>query len=177
MRIVFIGVLLLNLNLIAQVPTQKQPSTKPIKATTQKQKTTTPSKTPTKVVVKKKQSVEKPAPVFIISPENHEKISSSKQPVLVDVYAPWCGPCIKMGPLFEQAARKFSKTIRFAKIMIESFEESDPTVIFLKKTYKITLDCVPTLLFIKNGKVVEKIEGVMSLEALSSKLNQLLKQP
>lgn len=116
-----------------------------------------------------------PAPIYLVMPTNYEKISSSKEPVLLDVCAEWCTPCRTMAPLFERAAQKFYGKIRFAKIMIASFEDSDPTVQFLQNTYKTTLNCVPTLLFIKDGKVIEKLEEVMSLDTLTKTLNTLLK--
>src|SRR3989338_2465835 len=86
---------------------------------------------------KKQQYIHPPkkisTPVFIVSPQDFTRVQSSQLPVLLDVHADWCFLSRKMLPILNQAAHIFNKSIRFAKILIESFEDSDPTIKFLKK--------------------------------------------
>lgn len=179
MKIILGGFLLFS-GILGATPVQKKKPQKTIQLKSQQTKTVSSSHKKSQTTQKKisQSSLKKataPAPVYLVTPTNYGKISSAKEPVLLDVYAEWCAPCLNMAPLFGQAAQQFVGKIRFAKIMIASFEDSDPTVQFLQKTYKTTLDCVPTLLFIKDGKVIQKLEGVMSLDALTQSLNTLLK--
>lgn len=115
-----------------------------------------------------------PAPVFVVSPQDFSKVNRCKKPVLLDVHASWCPLSQKMKSVFDEAAHKF-KSIRFAKILIDNFEDTDATIAFIKKTYKVSIGWAPTLLFIKDGKVVATLQEGMDLKTLTNKLNQLLK--
>lgn len=120
-------------------------------------------------------STKKSHHVFVVSPDNFGKITHSHLPVVLDVFAPWCPPCTRMTPIFNEISLIFTKSIRSAKIMIDNFDDSDPTISFLKKTYNVSISCVPTFLFIKNNKVVEQLEGSMDLLSFKNKINSFLK--
>jgi thioredoxin 2 len=86
-------------------------------------------------------------------------------PLVVDVWAPWCGPCRMMAPHFEEAARRFSKQARFAKI--NSDEEPNLSARF-------GIRGIPTLLVFKGGKEIARQSGAMDLGALSRWLSGAL---
>jgi thioredoxin 2 len=86
-------------------------------------------------------------------------------PLVVDVWAPWCGPCRMMAPHFEEAARRFSKQARFAKI--NSDEEPNLSARF-------GIRGIPTLLVFKGGKEIARQSGAMDLGTLSRWLSGAL---
>jgi thioredoxin 1 len=80
-------------------------------------------------------------------------------PVIVDFYAPWCGPCKMLAPLLEQLAAEFEGRIRFAKVNVDNAQE-------LAGNYQIT--GVPTLALFRDGKVVDTQVGLASPKSLKS---------
>lgn len=78
-------------------------------------------------------------------------------PVLVDCWAPWCGPCKSFGPIFEQAARELEPKLRFAKLNTEA-ENS------LGNRWQIR--SIPTLILFRNGKESARIAGALPLKQL-----------
>ena len=85
--------------------------------------------------------------------------------VLVDFYATWCGPCRTIAPLLEKVAAEYDGKIIVGKINIED----SPNV-----TMKFGIRNIPTLLFFKNGEIVDKHVGVIRESDLVDKINNLL---
>lgn len=100
---------------------------------------------------------------------------TSELPVLVDVRPDWGVVDRSMISHFQEIAFTLRKKVKCVKMPIESFEESDETVSFLKKQFGQTIECVPTFLLIKNNKVVGKIEGTLSKKAFETKVREFLK--
>ena len=79
-------------------------------------------------------------------------------PLVIDVWAPWCGPCHMMAPHFETAAQRFSTRARFAKIN----SDEEPTL-----ANRFGIRSIPTLLVIKDGKEIARQSGAMDFGTLS----------
>jgi len=93
------------------------------------------------------------------------EVLQSKLPVVIDVYATWCGPCKMMAPLFEDLSKELAEKYKFAKINID--EEREIAI-------QYSVSSIPTFLFFKEGKLVAKETGYMNKEILKSKVEKHL---
>ena len=100
-----------------------------------------------------------------ITQENYDEVISSNKPILLDFWAEWCGPCKLIGPIIDEVSEDFSDTAIVGKINVDDSAE-------LSSKYGIRN--IPTLLFIKNGEVVDKHVGAVSKKEISDKLNSLM---
>ena len=100
--------------------------------------------------------------VLKITNENYEaEVMQSDKPVLLDFWASWCGPCKMVGPIIEEVAQEAGAIAKIGKVNVD--EEQD-----LAKKFKII--SIPTLVVIKNGKVVDSAVGVKSKQAILAML-------
>lgn len=86
--------------------------------------------------------------------------------VVVDFWAPWCGPCRMMSPVVEQAASLFKGKVKFCKINVDE----NPSMASQYQAMSI-----PMLLFFRNGKMIERSVGAVSLTQLKAKVESLLR--
>jgi len=93
------------------------------------------------------------------------EVIQSEKPVLVDFWAPWCGPCKAIGPIIEELAGEFSDKIKFAKCNVDDNPVSPG---------KFGIKAIPTLIFFKQGKVVEQITGMVAKAKLQQAINSIL---
>ena len=87
-----------------------------------------------------------------------EIVINSDLPVIIDFWAPWCGPCKMMTPTFKKIASKFPLKMIFAKVNTENEEN-------LGQRFEIR--SIPTLIVFKNGKEVERVSGTLDEGALT----------
>lgn len=92
------------------------------------------------------------------------EVTQATGPVVVDFYATWCGPCKRLSPMLDDLAGPLTNSVKFYKVDVDKYPN-------LARQFDI--QGVPTLLFFDNGKVVDKIVGLPSKEALQTKLNGL----
>lgn len=101
-----------------------------------------------------------------ITKENFEKeIVQSKLPVVIDVYATWCGPCQYMTPILAELEKELGSSYKFAKINVDEARD-------LSIQYGVT--SVPTFLFIKNNEVKGKVTGAMNKQELQKKIQETI---
>lgn len=95
-----------------------------------------------------------------------EEIHDSTKPIILDVFATWCGPCKYMKPIFEELSQELGEMYKFAQLNVDEARD-------LAIKYGVT--SVPTFVFIKKDQVVGKITGSMSKEDLRAKIKEFLK--
>ena len=94
-----------------------------------------------------------------------EEVLKSELPVLVDLWAPWCGPCRMIAPVVEKLAEKYDNRFKFCRLNVDENQQT---------ASKYHVMSIPTLMFIKDGQVVETVVGAVSEQVLQPKVEELL---
>ncbi|MFP4428835.1 MAG: thioredoxin [Desulfovermiculus sp.] len=91
------------------------------------------------------------------------EVIKDSQPVLVDFWAPWCGPCRAIAPVLEELAKEYEGKIKILKMNVDE-NPSTPS--------KYGIRAIPTLILFKNGDVVGQVTGAVSKSNLKDMINQ-----
>lgn len=91
----------------------------------------------------------------------HDVIQSSARPVLVDAWAPWCGPCRIVGPIMDELAAESKGRYRIAKLNVDD----NPIT-----ATQFQIQSIPTMLIFKDGKLVDRLIGAQPKPAIAARL-------
>lgn len=102
----------------------------------------------------------------IVTDENFEaEVLNAKEPVMVDFWATWCGPCRMLAPVVEELAKDYAGKVKVCKLDTDQGPQTST---------KYRISSVPTILFFKGGQVAAQAVGLQSKSALQEKLDALL---
>ena len=100
-----------------------------------------------------------------ITSENFESLKNGAQPLVVDFWATWCGPCRMVGPVISELAEEYNGRIVVGKCDVEENEDL---------AMEFGIRNIPTILFFKGGQVVNKIVGAQAKARIQEKFEALL---
>ena len=92
------------------------------------------------------------------------EVTKSDKPVLVDFWAEWCGPCKMIAPVLDEIAREKGNAVKVAKVNIDDNQSL---------SFRFNVRAIPTLLFFKNGQVVDQVTGMTSKKDLLGRLEAI----
>lgn len=104
-------------------------------------------------------------PIVVTDATFAQEVLQSPLPVMMDVWAPWCGPCRMIAPVVEELAREFAGRAKMVKLNSDENQR-------VPSQYQI--QGIPTLLFFKNGQLVDRVVGAVPKPTILQKLQQLV---
>ena len=104
--------------------------------------------------------------IIEVNDDNFEnEVIKSKRPVMVDFWAPWCGPCKAIAPTVVELEKNFGEQVKFVKVNVDE-NPITPS--------KYGIQAIPTLIFFKAGEVSDQITGMVSKEKIEESVKGLI---
>ena len=103
-------------------------------------------------------------PVKVTDANFAAEVEGSPLPVLLDMWAPWCGPCVMVAPVIEELAAEMAGRVRVAKLNVD---ENPATAA------RFGVQSIPTLLLLKGGRELDRIVGVQSKAAIVQRIERV----
>ena len=103
---------------------------------------------------------------MVINDSNYGEALAQNKPMVLDFWATWCGPCRRVSPIIQELADQYEGQVIVGKVNIE--DEADDLVA------EFGIRNIPTILFMKDGQVVDKVVGAAPKSTLEEKLKALL---
>jgi thioredoxin 1 len=103
--------------------------------------------------------------IELTDPSFDEVVHNSGVPVLVDFWAPWCGPCKMMTPIIEEIADEYAEKAKICKLNTDDARDS---------AMEFGINAIPTIILFKDGQVQKKWVGLTSKKDLAAEINKLL---
>jgi thioredoxin 1 len=100
-----------------------------------------------------------------VTDKNFEELLNSGKPLVVDFWAEWCGPCRMVGPIIEDLSKEYSDRVTIGKVDVDANTDV---------TSQFGIRNIPTILFFKNGQLVDKVVGAAQRSTFVSKIESLL---
>ncbi|NTU99370.1 thioredoxin [Candidatus Falkowbacteria bacterium] len=107
-------------------------------------------------------------PIDLTEKTFEKEVMNSELPVLVDFWAPWCGPCRMMAPILDALAESFSGKIKIVKLDVENIDHAE-----LAERYKI--QSIPNMKLFKDGQVALEFVGYRDQESFTKELSDALR--
>jgi len=104
-------------------------------------------------------------PVNVMDSTFDREVLASALPVLVDCWAPWCGPCKAIGPVLDELAIKYRARLKIAKLNVDE----NPQI-----GSRYSISSIPTMLLVKNGQIIDTLIGALPKEQLESQIARIL---
>lgn len=102
--------------------------------------------------------------VELTDPTFDEMVHNSDVPVLVDFWAPWCGPCIMMTPILEEIAEEYAGKAKLCRLNTDDARDS---------AMEFNISAIPTLILFKDGQIEKKWVGLTSKKVITAAIDEL----
>ncbi|MFH1789222.1 MAG: thioredoxin [Candidatus Altiarchaeota archaeon] len=100
-----------------------------------------------------------------LTDESFDDFVKGNSVCVIDFWAPWCGPCMMVGPLVDELAGEYAGKVAFGKLNIDDNKA---------KAGEFSVMSIPTILFVKDGDVVDKIIGALPKDKIKARIESLL---
>ncbi len=104
-------------------------------------------------------------PIHINNESFEHDVLQSSQLTIVDFWAPWCGPCKTMAPILDEIASHYVNTVKVAKLNVDENSET---------AERFNVIGIPTLIFFRDGQIVDRLVGAVPRNQLETRINRLL---